>query len=65
MELLKLIQTLGKGVVKEVEKNDIAKGFLIGGATVLGTEGAVYIGKKLLENKLNKEKAHAVNLTVD
>jgi DUF917 family protein len=62
MELLKLIKTLSKAI----EKNDVAKGCLLGGATVLGTGGAVYIGKKLLENKLsNKEKDHAVNLTVD
>lgn len=53
MELCKLIQRLSK----EVEKNDTLKGFLIGGATVLGTEGALYFGKKALVKKLtSKEK---------
>lgn len=57
MEVLKLLQTLSEAV----EKNDVAKGCLIGGATVLGAGGALYIGKKLLDKK---DKDHAVNLTV-
>ncbi len=61
MELLKLVETLSKAI----EKSDIAKGCLIGGATVLGTGGAVYIGKKLLENKLSSKEKHNLNITVD
>lgn len=57
MAISKLILRISKDVKKEIEKNDLAKGFLIGGATVLGTEGAVHIGKKYLRKKLNnKEK---------
>jgi hypothetical protein len=55
MALSKLIEKIGKEVKKEVEKNDIAKGFLIGGATVIGTEGAALIGKKVLKKKLSKK----------
>jgi hypothetical protein len=54
MTLSKIFQRISKEIKKEVEKNDLAKGFLIGGATVLGTEGTVYIGKKVLKKKLAK-----------
>ena len=55
MAISKLIQRISKEVISEVEKNDIFKGFLIGGATVIGTEGAVYIGKKALKKKLSNK----------
>lgn len=41
---------------KAVEKSDILKGFLIGGASVIGTEGAVFIGKRAIKKKLKKGK---------
>lgn len=52
MALSKLIQRLSK----KVKKNDTAKGFLIGSATVLGTEGAVYISRKVFKKLNDKEK---------
>ncbi len=60
MEILKLINTLSKAV----EKNDVAKGCLIGGATAIGTGGLIYIGKKLLEKKADKNKAN-LNISIE
>ncbi len=51
--------TLSKSIRKlsrAVEKNDLLKGFLIGGATVIGTEGALFIRKKVREKKLNSKR---------
>ncbi len=60
MEILKLISTLSKAV----EKNDVAKGCLIGGATTIGAGGLIYIGKKLLEKRTNESKAN-LNISID
>jgi|GEM_PF-4190053 len=60
MDLLKIALGLGK----LVQKSDIAKGCLIGSATTLGTGGAVYIAKKLLEGKL-AEKGKSADLNID
>ncbi|MHB8065521.1 MAG: hypothetical protein ACYDG2_23385, partial [Ruminiclostridium sp.] len=48
-----LIQRLGK----EIEKNGIVKGFLIGGATAIGTVGAVYISTKTRKKKTKQGKS--------
>ncbi|WP_154669414.1 hypothetical protein [Ruminiclostridium cellobioparum] len=57
MEFLKLILSLSQAV----RKNDVAKGCLLGGATAIGTGGAVYIAKKLLE----KKKSQDLNINID
>ncbi len=57
MDLIKLMLSLGNAV----QKNDVAKGCLLGSATAIGTGGAVYIVKKLLE----KKKEEGLNINID
>ncbi|EMS70545.1 hypothetical protein [Ruminiclostridium cellobioparum] len=57
MEFLKLMLSLSQAV----RKNDVAKGCLLGGATAIGTGGAVYIAKKLLE----KKKSQDLNINIE